>query len=157
VRLLRPADLNWLVANRAQLWAEAYVTYLEWRSHKPEGDLPLHLTGDAARLAEVAQADRMTQSPADGLAGEIAEWLDRPIVADAGAPEDETVREMVCGVEIAAQFFPNAPRDHRHFTLIANAMRKVPGWVPAPREYLPGYGRQRVYRRVPVVNKGDDL
>lgn len=147
VKLGHPAKLKWLAGNVEQIYAEAMIVYREMCKRVAKGaDLPMFLTGEAAAVALTVQEDRMIASPIDEFSGEASEWLETPYAGDLSG--ETRLRDVVCGRQIAEALWSGKRRDLPSPQQIASAMRKVPGWAPAGREYIKGYGQQRVYKRV---------
>lgn len=145
-----------------QLWAEAVVRYRAGES----------LWLDDAGLAEAAQIAQETYSERDEWIGMIQEFLDTPIPPDweEKSPEDRRAwingdslekwdeldlvrREQVSGTEIRVECFGEDRAGIKGRDLsgrrIARIMGRMPGWKKAePVVWVPGYGSQRVYRRV---------
>lgn len=139
-----------------QIWAEAFVIYREMRVAQPHGALPLYLADREAReTAERLQESRQVESSEDALAGQIAEWLSKPIntgsidgdLDDNGQPLH---RNETCLLEIwceclgrdAAQYSGMWP------AALGRAMRMVPGWRESARRPRFGkYGQQRAFER----------
>lgn len=145
-----------LRANVDQLWAEAVHLYREMRNGQAGGTLPLYLRTTAAQQeAERLQDDRRVETGEEGLAGQIALWLEQPI-SDPYAFEDldetkpKQYRQVVCGLEIWTEMLGRKASewDGRQSQKIGYAMKQVPGWESAGRERTDRYGRQRIYRRV---------
>lgn len=152
-----------------QVWAEAV-----WAWQLGE---PLYLEGEAETLARKSQDAHRHD---DGLAGQIARWLDQPVPADWAdwdirrrreffhsglAYDGETVlRGKVCAREVWVeclggelhQFTPAKAKD------INEALRLIDGWeeVPSGLRFGP-YGTQRGFRRAAEPAEaeidGDDI
>lgn len=142
-----------LSANVDQIWAEALALYRGMRETQPYGTLPLYLTDrEAHKTATALQESRRVETAADGLAGQIASWLARPINS-GGMDDDDTgperYRDRTCLKEIHVECLGNLPGhyDNAKSQLLGSAMRKVDGWVAAGWEEFPIYGRQRAYHR----------
>jgi len=148
-------DTDGLQANVDQMWAEAATLYREMRAAKPRGTLPLYLADDEARtIAERLQESRKVESTEDALAGEIAEWLDRPV--NTGGFDDDVdgkprYRDTTCLREIWGECLG---RDMAGYvgawpSLLGRAMRQVPGWTLSGGKGRFGkHGQQRAYVRV---------
>lgn len=144
-----------------QVWAEALTLYRAGEQ--------LWLDDDQSVLAG-KERDRFTEE--DALAGQIGEYLDMPIPASwstmspmdrreyfmnrgegdfgaAKAPENQM--DLVCSAQIWAECLGRNYGDHRRVDLleINNSLSQIPGWVKmGSQEYVPGYGKQTVYRRL---------
>lgn len=156
-------DLAWVERWRDQLWAEAVVRYQIMRLRKPEGNLPLFLTGEAADIAKVLQGEAMVEDVADDWAGRIGAFLDEPVPAsqaalgaDPGDPGDAlmdeplVLRNQTCAMEIWEKVYLGrlSDYDQRQAQTISAAMAKVEGWEPGERCHTKRYKRVRTYRRV---------
>lgn len=149
-------DTDRLRANVDQIWAEAVVRYREMREGQPGGTLPLYLRGQVAQdEAQRLQEDRRVETGEEGLAGQIALWLEQPVTDSYGFEDlDENrpkkYRQVVCGLEIWTDMLGRkaAEWDSRQSQKIGYAMKQVPGWESAGRGRLERFGRQRIYRRV---------
>lgn len=135
-----------------QIWAEAYLGYLEMRKAQPHGVLPLYLRDkEAARIASVLQESRRITTQADTLRGVIEEWLDTPL--HSGNIDDETpkLREKTCALEIWVHclgkdrtVFP--PQDR---SAIVKILDNLPGWKESgQRRFDAKVGRQIAYLRI---------
>lgn len=140
-----------------QVWAEAYVRYILGE--------PLYLTPEMEAVAKRIQEEHEDD---DGLAGTIAEFLDRMIPENwydlspavrrsfmsggiATECDDLVERERVCAKEIYVECMGGYPSRYGRAEAhrVKAAMRKVPGWEPekTPRKYG-DYGKQRGYKRI---------
>jgi hypothetical protein len=73
---------------------------------------------------------------------------------DPTQPKGTVRRERVCNAEIWAECFTRNPSDMKPADsyAIAALMLQIPGWKKADkRVYVPLYGRQRGYERIPDV------
>lgn len=143
-----------------QLWAEAVVLYKAWRKHQPKGHLPLYLSDKADTEAKEAQEGARIETNSDALSSMIEQWLDEPVNPSGRPSIDDTFDEidgvqqryqrvMVCGVQIWKEYFGGdvARYDNRSISMVSAAMRRLQGWSPGDRQYIPGYGQQRVFVR----------
>lgn len=137
-----------------QLWAEALQGYRSMREAQPYGTLPLYLADSEAQvIAARLQDSRKVETPDDALAGQIAEWLSRPI--NNGGFDDNpsgaaAFRDHTCLVEIwcdclgrdLAQYVGAWP------STLGRAMRLIPDWIPSGGRHRFGkHGQQRAYVR----------
>jgi len=139
-----------------QLWAEALVLYKQMRKAKPHGMLPLYLTDeDAQGIAARLQESARVESADDALAGEIAAWLEKPIISgdlddDFSADGQPVYRNETCLLEIWVECLR---KDRGHYNqqvaqMLGRAMSKIEGWAADGRlTNFPQYGRQRAYDR----------
>lgn len=147
-------DTDTLEENVDQMWAEAVALYHEMRKAKPVGTLPLYLSNPESRaIAARLQESRRLESPDDVLAGQIAEWLSRPVVSgdmdddfDNGKP---VYREDVCTAMVWVECLN---KDLSSFNTVEQgkvnrALSKVEGWEPDGSMRFPRYGKQRVFRK----------
>lgn len=148
-------NIDRLLLNVDQIWAEAYVIYQEWRQRSGPGTmLPLYMQNtDAVAIAKELQENHRQQGADDILAAQIEEWLEQPINADLGfEPSEDEVpvyRDRVCGIEVWVEMMK---RDRHAYSdrdqqLLARALNKVPGWSKGGRARIPVYGLQRFYYR----------
>lgn len=142
-----------------QVWAEATALYLAGEQ--------LWLDDDESVQAS-AERERFTEE--DALAGQIGEFLDMKVPddwmektpfdrreyfmnrgdGDFGATGDNRM-DVVCSAQIWTECLGRNYGDHRRVDLleINNSLGQVPGWVKMhTQEYVPGYGKQTVYRRL---------
>lgn len=149
-------DIETLDQNTDQVWAEAVHIYRTMRRDQPWGTLPLYLADEAAREeAEKLQDEARVESSEEGLVGDIAHWLDQPMVDgdgfddDDGEPGRKKYRNDICVIEIWEKMLKRdrASLDQRQSQTIGKALRNVPGWYYAGRQFTANHGRQRVYRR----------
>jgi len=146
-------DTDRLLAEVDQLWAEALLIYRKMRENQPRGTLPLYLSDAEARdIAERLQESRQVESSEDAIAGQIAEWLERPVYTGSiDDPMDGKVRNETCLLEIWCDCLD---RDAAQYTgmwpaALGRAMRMVPGWRESARRPRFGkYGQQRAFERV---------
>lgn len=146
-------DTEAFAAEVDQFWAEAVNLYREMRIAHPIGDLPLFLTGRAEEIALELQEDRREENEADGLAGEISVWLDKP-VSDGGFDEgSEQRRDIVCLRQIWVEMLGNDRRTYPRADqlTLGKAMSKVPGWKLHRKAEFPTYGPQKAYVRISPV------
>lgn len=149
-------DTDRLAREIDQIWAEALTLYRHMRAKKPRGMLPLYLAAEDARvIAERLQESRKVESTDDVVAGQIAEWLDRPI-NDGGFDDVEKdgtplYRNETCLVQIWCECLG---RDLTQYVgswpaTLGRAMRQVPGWTMAGhRQRFGRHGQQRAFRRL---------
>jgi hypothetical protein len=134
-----------------QIWAEAVVLYQQMRREQPLGTLPLYLSGEALRTAQEYQESRRVETEADSLAGEIAAWLDKPIVtgsldSDAEQPKQ---RMLTCLKDIWLHCLCREARSYDRSANLAlgAAMRLVKGWEYVGHRNFGPLGTQRAYGR----------
>lgn len=148
-------DTDRLARNVDQLWAEAVAIYREMRQAQPHGVLPLYLTGVEARLTALQlQESRRQESAEDVLAGQIGEWLERPINNGGfdDDPTEPTYRNETCTAQIWVECLG---KDLANFKgpeqgLVSRALRNVPDWAPdnaGTQHRFEVYGKQRVFYR----------
>ncbi len=145
---------------RDQIWAEAL--YL-WRNGEK-----LYLEDELMEEAEIIQRSVMEEDERQGMVEAYLEtllpmnWPDMDIYArrnyfaglgDSMQPRGTVRRETVSNVEIWAECFGNDPmliKKQDSYDISAILIR-IGGWErTSKREYLPQYGRQRLYVRCPV-------
>lgn len=143
-------DTDRLMTEVDQMWGEAVSVYREMRAAQPYGTLPLYLAEDDARvIAERLQESRRVESAEDALAGQIAEWLERPI-NNGGFDDDGSLRVETCLLEIWCECLG---RDTSAYVggwpqTLGRAMKQIPAWSSTgARERFGKYGQQRAYRR----------
>lgn len=139
-----------------QIWAEALALYRAMRVAQPKGTLPLYLTNsESKRIAEQLQEAARVETVDDGLAGQIAAWLEKPtntgsIDHDGDADGAAIVRNETCHVEIWIECMG---KDRGSYTqqasqMIGRSMANVPNWShDGSSAVFAKYGRQRVYYR----------
>lgn len=155
----REIDTDKLARNVDQLWAEVLATYRTMRAEQPYGDLPLYLVDGEARIqAARLQESRRVESADDGMAGEIAAWLESPI--NTGSMDDDTdanglplYRNEVCLKQLWVECLGNDKRTYnqqaaqavgRSMTIVC----KNSDWaLCGSRHYFKTWGQQRVYAR----------
>jgi predicted P-loop ATPase len=144
-------DTDRLEMNVDQLWAEAVVLYREMRAAKPRGTLPLYLSRPESRTtAARLQESRRQETPADSLAGKIAEWLERPVATGSIDDEGEgQIRNETCSQQVWVECMGGDLKafGYQHQQLVNAALAKVPGWAPAGSKRFGAYGKQRIYAR----------
>lgn len=165
-------DTDGFAASVEQIWAEALVRYRDMRKAKSHGSLPLMLSGQAANDEALGlQESRRVETTADAWAGKIEAWADTPIrksdldgVAERfdredGQPDILVRREVMCGLEVWSECLGGNDESYgRQSSLrVVDAIRLIPGWVDAGREYHRHYGRQRVWKRVAPSKMSRDL
>ena len=143
----------------AQIWAEVKICYELGES--------LLLSPEAAALAETAQLEAMEADDRQGIVEEYLQrklpdgWenldYDRRMLFLDSDEEGTRERQTVSNIEIWTEALRNSakamePKDARAVTAM---MMRIPGWdKTGERLFVPGYGRQRVYRR--SVTNGQD-
>lgn len=142
-----------------QVWAEALHLYRAGEQ--------LWLDDDQSALAAAAR-DAFTEE--DAMAGQIGEFLELDIPGnwESMSPldrreffmnrEDQDFKavdprrmDVVCSAQIWTECLGRNYGDHRRVDLleINNSLSQQDGWVKSPdQEYVPGYGKQTVYRRL---------
>lgn len=162
-------DIEWLEANRDQLFAEAAALYRDLRRKANGPILPLYLTHDAAGQFETRQEEHRMESEAETKAGLIREWLDRDISEsefkagpgfDPGGEEatddlfsDRTSfkRKYTCAIEVWERALGGDPSKYgqREAQVVGGAMRVLENeWRAVERLQCGRYGRQRGYLRI---------
>ncbi|RDD72942.1 VapE domain-containing protein [Paracoccus versutus] len=79
-KLEAPVNIELMRQEILQVYAEALVVYREMRKSQPHGDLPYHMTGEAAEMAQQLQARAAVETPEQAVAGWLQEWLAEPAV-----------------------------------------------------------------------------
>lgn len=149
-------DSDALERNIDQIWAEATSLYRGMRARQPGGTLPLYLTDPEARQqAALLQESRRIESADDGLAGQILDWLDRPI--NSGNLDDDTdaagialYRDVTCLLEIWCECLGKERGSYGQASaqMLGRAMRLISSWgLASSRTRIGTYGLQRVYAR----------
>jgi hypothetical protein len=132
------------------IWAEALTMYRDMRSAQPFGTLPLYLASDvASEIASDMQEKRRIETAEDGLAGQIAAWLNKPIedYDDMDEKADRRYRTVTCLTEIWSECLGG---DRRHYDQlqaqrIGKAMKLIKDWESGGLQSFKNYGRQRAY------------
>ena len=146
-----------LPKERDQIWAEAVVL---WRDEKE----PLYLTEEEEKLAEVHQEAHREINEKEGM---ILKYLDtllpedwdemdlyqrRNFLEGSDVLEGTIKRDKVCVLEIWCECFGKNRADLKKSDSleINGILSRLDGWSNADKtlEYLPIYGRQRVYKRI---------
>lgn len=146
-------DNKLLLQNLDQLWAESVAAYRTLReTHGTYGDLPLYIRDKVAAAEALSiQDSRRVESVEEGVAGEVAEWLNTPIGADFDDLDnaEPVYRNRICLKEIWHDMMnrDSASWDQSKALMLGRAMRMVPGWDESGRETVGAYGRQRVFKR----------
>lgn len=147
-------DTDRLAREVDQIWAEAVVLYREMRRTCASATLPLYLADAVAgREAKRLQESRRSESAEEGLAGQIAAWLEKPIGSELGLDdldgEEPRFRNQVCIRDVWVDMLgrDEALLDQGKSLFVSKAMRLVPGWYCADRQPTERWGRQRVFRR----------
>lgn len=115
----------------AQCWAEAYARYLR-------GELPANADRTLLEDFRAHQADAMED---DWRVGAIETWLARKPVGTLVCVR-QIKREALCDPDRPVD---PTPKESQEISVI---LSKNSEWEVAGRAYLPGYGRQRCYKRV---------
>jgi predicted P-loop ATPase len=161
-------DLERLIEERDQIWAEAVEAYFAMRKKHPVEKLrylPLYIKDpEALAIAQAEQADRMEDSTSEAWAQDFERWLNTPInhefdnLDDPSGGEDEyrmevTLRDVYCGAfeRPPETFVREIPK------IAAAAMKLVPGWevVKQPVHFYDDTGlrkSKRVWRRAKVLS-----
>ena len=135
--LVAMIDTMQLLTEMPQLHAEAFVRFVELDAQFPTTDIPLHLTGDAARKALVVQEDRRINTMEDDLAAPIQAMLDEPVPLDriTGNRADRftermALRTRICATEIRKHFVGDATVDlgQSRGRVVNTAFRHINGW-----------------------------
>jgi predicted P-loop ATPase len=156
-KLLGQIDNPRLRREVMQIWAEALVIYQGLSAKHGSGELPLHLTDEAASMALVMQESRRVETSEEMLAGQIYAWLESPIGTDerfddldADAPK--AYRPETCIAQIWQEMLGrDGSVPHTEAMKIGKAMLIV-GWqrTEGPvigHEINKKYGKCRVYLR----------
>lgn len=152
-------DTERLEENVDQLWAEAVVIYRQMRKDKPRGTLPLYLSNSESRsIAARLQESRRVESPDDVLAGQISEWLSKPVISgsiddDRDASGKPRYRTEVCTAMIWAECLGKEIANFKTVEQgqVNRAMAKLSDWLPDGQMRFERYGKQRVFRHVSVM------
>lgn len=138
----------------AQIWAEALYYF-----NKGE---KLYLENNVQLLAETEQIEAMEVDEREGLVQQYLEtllpdnWDEKTIYErrnflsdDFGEQKGTKKRQVVCNIEIWCECFgrDSATMKKTDSYEIASIMKRINGWEKGTREYIPLYGRQRVYKR----------
>jgi hypothetical protein len=138
--------------NIDQLWAEARAVYVQMRKECPVemGDLPLYLeNADAAEEAARLQESRRVESADDALAGQIAAWLQAPVMSES-LEDDQPFRTETCLLELWVECMGNDRKNYSNAAapMLGRAMRLVPGWsLSSSKKRFAKYGQQRFYTK----------
>lgn len=158
-------DIEWLVANLDQLFAEAVAEYRRMKRESNSGILPLYLTGEAATELDVRQDDHLMANEAEAMAGMFREYLGMEVPFHQSKPgwtqEDQTdddlgdgtlvLRDYTCALELFNRCLGQDPKnyDQRTAQKIGDAMRLLlPEWRPGKQARCGKWGQQRTYRRI---------
>lgn len=170
-----PGTLNieWLRANRDQLFAEAVTVYREMARVSRGHELPLDLRGQANAELEALQPGHVMPDDIDLKVGMVKDWLDTPVpasmarvgsdredAADDGFDDDDdtVIRTVTCAGEIFEKALGNdlTKYDPRAAQMVGKVMaRLVADWESATMLRCGKYGRQRTYKR--LREPGSDL
>ena len=161
-------DIEWLIENREQIWAEAVHNYKRMREATPTGTLPLYLSNkEAAAYALILQGEKVVEDGSLDLAGMIERFLETPVPPALAAPgaepgdyradaltDDEPdkliKRNLTCGRELWEKALGYRSQDYNQAkaNAIGDAMKRIMGWEASGSVNTCGvYGRQRTYRR----------
>lgn len=145
---------------RDQIWAEAM--------HLWENGEKLYLEDELLEAAEEIQRGAMEEDDRQGMVEAYLDmllpmsWPEMDLYArraylcdpkDPLRPEGTVRRETVSCVEIWAECFGNDPMNMKKTDSyeISAILTRIPGWERSgKRQYLPLFGRQRIYVRCPV-------
>ena len=155
-------DLERLIGERHEIWAEAVETYYVWRKKYPLEKfryLPLYIKDpEALAFVQAEQADRMEDSTAEAWAQDFERYLNTPINHEFEGGDDQfimevTLRDVYCGAfdRPPETFIRKIPK------IAAAATRLVPGWeiVKSPVHYRKDdntRSTKRVWRRTNVLS-----
>jgi hypothetical protein len=148
-------DLDHLMTQIDQVYAEVVVMYRQMRAAQPFGDLPLYLTDAAAKAeAEDLQTSRRLETPEEALAGQIVAWLDTPLGAEFEDLPGNTpiLRNETCMAQIWAECLgKTGSLPQTEATKIGKALQMI-GWkrskgIVTARDLNRRYGPCRVYDR----------
>jgi predicted P-loop ATPase len=147
-------DTDSLDREADQLWAEAVVIYRQMRTEKRRGTLPLYLQdAEARQIAARLQESRRQETPADAMAGQIAEWLSKPknsgnMDEDTDADGQPVYRDVTCSQQVWVECLNGDAKafKYQEQQLVNTALAKVPGWEPAGQHRFSRYGKQRSFR-----------
>jgi predicted P-loop ATPase len=151
--LIHKIDIERLVDNRDQIWAEAVVWYHKLREQQPYGPLPLYLDDDeAVAEARALQERRRIEFSFESLGGQIQGWVDTPIFDefdDLGL-SSAIYRDEICAKEVWVDMLKNdASRyDQRAANEVNRALQQLDGWEMSGPRKTDRFGTQRVYRRI---------
>lgn len=143
-------------ANVDQIWAEAVQIYREMRAKQPKGTLPLYLSDEHSKaIATKLQESRRVESADDGLVGQIAAWLEKPIMSGGFDDDDGKPRDITCLLEVWCECMGGQKTSYGQMQaqMLGRAMQRVGGWDKGEREYFDQYGRQRAYSRVGAASR----
>lgn len=151
---------------RDQVWAEAKTRYKRKE--------PLYLPPDLEQQARLNQK-RFNDLAGDERIGMMQQYLDTLLPADWETRSLERRRayfrqtdpldaqgvlrrEEVSAVEILCELFGQAMDEKaRYKTREINALMEwVPNWEKGDSKRIPGYGKQRLWKRTPPPEEGDD-
>lgn len=148
-----------------QIWAETVQLYRQMRADQPRGSLPLYLMNEDSRTeAERLQESRQVESTESALAGQIREWLDRPITR--GSVDDDfdldgksRLRNTVCLLEIWCECLGREAAQYQGAwpATLGRSMRMIGGWEETSRRPRFGkYGQQRAFERLGRAQRLED-
>lgn len=145
-------NVDRLVEDVDQLWAEALHLYREMRRIQPGGTLPLYVRNPEAQvIARDMQETRRVESADDGLVGAIADWLGKPINTGGIDDQDGVMRSETCLIQIWVECLGGRRDNYNQVQAqsIGRAMGRIEGWYSSSERIAIGnYGRQRVWRKV---------
>jgi hypothetical protein len=159
----RTLDIEWLRANRDQLFAEAVVSYRKLVERNDPLELPLDLRGEADAEHRRTQTANLLPDDIAAKAGIVREYLEEevPLVqsrpgwdtTDAAFSDHETImvkRTVTCAIEIFARALGNDPvkYDRRAAQIIGDIMKMLePEWKSGQHGRCGRWGIQRTYRK----------
>lgn len=169
-------NIDKLMRNIDQIWAETLQMYKAMREEQPYGELPLYIVDTKTEKEALdMQASRKIISNDEILADQIETWLRKRITlaATKGAysEQDEDVwdeesatfeRVVTCATEIYEKVLGGDRKkiatDKSAQYEIARAMQLVPGWERSTQQGNYGsYGKQRVLYRKIKSDENDEL
>lgn len=167
----QPVDIDGLIRDRDQIWAEVYQVYLWYRrNHDPSRPLPLYIRDPKVKAyAEEQQASRVVQDEYASMKGMIEAWLDEPVPESQAKPgwkpgEDEEYgvarggenlirREVVCINDILLLCLDTrvnsdgGNRNNQARKSIGAILTNSRGWVKGKNSRCGQWGVQQVWMR----------
>lgn len=125
-KLEAPVNIELMRQEILQVYAEALVVYREMRKSQPHGDLPYHMTGEAAEMAQQLQARAAVETPEMSVAGWLKDWLSEPY--------DGKFSTQVKGVSFRSKFCLREAFNEYH----ASNLREAPDYDAKATKMLTG-------------------
>lgn len=172
----RTIDVDGLVRDRDQIWAEVYQEYLYLRRKHPKPQvLPLTLSPEADLVARQLQGEKMQATDKDGWSGLVEHWLNTLVPLSRSvpgwcrpdswnldhddAPEDEprVLRQAVCILDVKRFVLQDDSKNRSISNEISDILsNRISGWKKDGTANTPS-GKQVVWRRIVADDDPSDL